>query len=44
MLFDDAARIFVAHNEPPLAFSKKAKGFVPNPVGNEYFNTVELTQ
>ncbi|MGH7318001.1 MAG: ABC transporter substrate-binding protein [Candidatus Rokuibacteriota bacterium] len=44
MIQDDVARIFVAHNEPPLGFSKKVKGFVPNPVGNEHFNTVEITQ
>ena len=42
MLHDDVARLFIANTEPPLAFSKKVKGFVPNPTGSEYFNTVEL--
>ena len=42
MIADDVARIFVANNEPPLAFSKKVKGYVPNPVGDEPFNLVTL--
>ena len=31
MIHDDVARMFIANNEPPLAFSKKVKGYVPNP-------------
>jgi peptide/nickel transport system substrate-binding protein len=42
MIKDDAARIFVANNEPPLGFSKKAKGYVPSPLDDERFNTVEV--
>jgi peptide/nickel transport system substrate-binding protein len=42
MIHDSVARVFVANNEPPLAFSKKVKGYVPNPVGDEPFNTVSL--
>jgi len=42
MIHDDAARIFAAHNQPPLAFLKKVKGYVPNPTNSEYFNTVSL--
>jgi peptide/nickel transport system substrate-binding protein len=42
MIADDVARIFVANNEPPLAFSKKVKGYVTNPVGDEPFNLVTL--
>ena len=42
MLHDDVGRLFIANNQPPLAFSKKVKGYVPNPTGAEYFNTVEL--
>ena len=42
MLHEDIARLFIANTEPPLAFSKKVKGYVPNPTGSEYFNTVEL--
>lgn len=43
MLHDDVARLFIAHNSPPLAFSKKVRGYVPNPLDDEHFNTVELT-
>jgi peptide/nickel transport system substrate-binding protein len=42
MIHDDAARIFIANNQPPLAFAKKVKGYVPNPTSTEYFNTVSL--
>jgi peptide/nickel transport system substrate-binding protein len=42
MIHDDVARVFIANNEPPLAFSKKVKGYVPNPVGDEPFNTVQI--
>ena len=42
MLHDDVGRLFIANNQPPLAFSKKVKGYVPNTTGAEYFNTVEL--
>jgi peptide/nickel transport system substrate-binding protein len=42
VLHDDAGRLFIANNQPPLAFSKKVKGYVPNPTGSERFNTVEL--
>jgi peptide/nickel transport system substrate-binding protein len=42
MLHDDAGRLFIANNQPPLAFAKRVKGYVPHPTGSEYFNTVEL--
>ncbi|MFB3818134.1 MAG: ABC transporter substrate-binding protein [Candidatus Methylomirabilales bacterium] len=42
MIHDDVARIFIAHNQPPLPFLKRVKGYVPNPTGSEYFNTVSL--
>ena len=42
MIHDDVARIFVANAEPPLAFSKRVKGFVANPTATEFFNVVEL--
>ena len=42
MIHDEAARIFIANNQPPLAFSKKVKGYVPNPTSTEYFNTVQV--
>jgi peptide/nickel transport system substrate-binding protein len=40
MIHDDVARIFVANNQPPLAFQKKVRGYVANPTGAEHFNTV----
>ena len=42
LLRDDAGRLFIANNQPPLAFAKRVKGYVPHPTGSEYFNTVEL--
>ena len=42
LLHDDAGRLFIANNRPPLAFSKRVKGYVPHPTGSEYFNTVEI--
>jgi hypothetical protein len=42
MLHDDVGRLFIANNQPPLAFSKRVKGYVPHPTGSEYFNTVEV--
>jgi len=42
MIHADVARIFIANNEPPLAFSKKVKGYVTNPVDDERFHTVEV--
>jgi peptide/nickel transport system substrate-binding protein len=42
MIHDDVARLFIANAEPPLAFSKKVKGYVANPTATEFFNTVEI--
>ena len=42
MIHDDVGALFVANNEPPLAFSKKVKGYVPSPLDDERFNTVEI--
>jgi peptide/nickel transport system substrate-binding protein len=42
MLHDDVGRLFIANNQPPLAFSKKVKGYIPNPTNSEYFNTVSV--
>jgi peptide/nickel transport system substrate-binding protein len=42
MIHDDVARIFIANNQPPLPFSKKVKGYVPNPTNSEFFNTVYI--
>ena len=40
MMFDNVTRIFVANNQPPLAFTANVEGYVPNPTGTEFFNTV----
>jgi peptide/nickel transport system substrate-binding protein len=42
MLHDDVARLFVANSQVPLVFSKKVKGYVPNPTATEFFNSVEV--
>jgi peptide/nickel transport system substrate-binding protein len=42
MIHEDVGRIFIANNQPPLAFQKKVKGYVANPTSSEYFNTVSV--
>ena len=42
MLNEDVARLFIANSQVPLVFSKKVKGYVANPTGTEFFNTVEV--
>ena len=42
MIHDKVLRVFIANNQPPLAFSAKVKGYVPNPTGTEFFNTVDV--
>ena len=44
MIHDRVLRIFIANNQPPLAFSKKVSGYIPNPTGTEYFNTVSIAK
>jgi peptide/nickel transport system substrate-binding protein len=44
LIHDRVLRIFIANSQPPLAFSKKVSGYVPNPTGNEYFNTVSVAK
>ncbi len=40
MIHDRTLRVFVANNQPPLAFLKSVSGYIPNPTSTEYFNTV----
>jgi len=42
LLHDDAARLWVVHNNTPLLFSKKVSGYVPQPVGADYYEGVVL--
>ncbi|MGB2964599.1 MAG: ABC transporter substrate-binding protein [Anaerolineales bacterium] len=37
MLHDDVARLWVAHNNTPLIFSSAVSGYVPQPVGADYY-------
>jgi len=40
LLHDDVARLWVAHNNTPLVFSSSVSGYVPQPVGADYFEGV----
>jgi len=40
LIHDKVIRIFIANNQPPLAFLANVEGYVPNPTGTEFFNTV----
>ena len=42
MLHDDAARIWLGHNNTPLIFSTKVSGYIAQPVGADYYEYVEL--
>jgi hypothetical protein len=37
---EDAKMIFMAHNETALLFSPDVRGFVPSPLGEEFYNSV----
>jgi peptide/nickel transport system substrate-binding protein len=42
LLHEDVARLFVAHSQVPLVFSRRVRGYVANPTGAESFASVEL--
>jgi ABC-type transport system substrate-binding protein len=42
LLHDDVARLWVAHNNTPLIFSSAVSGYVPQPVGADYFEGVTV--
>jgi len=44
LLHDDVARLWIAHNNTPLIFSSKVSGYVPQPVGCDYYQWVEIEQ
>ncbi len=44
LIHDRVLRVFIANNQPPLGFSKKVSGYIPNPTGTEFFNTVSLAK
>jgi peptide/nickel transport system substrate-binding protein len=37
ILHDDVARLWIAHNNTPLIFSSSVSGYVPQPVGADYY-------
>jgi peptide/nickel transport system substrate-binding protein len=44
LIHDRVLRIFIANNQPPLAFSKKVSGYIANPTSTEFFNTVSIAR
>lgn len=40
IIHDKVLRIFIANDQPPLAFTANVDGYIPNPTGTEFFNTV----
>ena len=44
LLHDDMARLWVVHNNTPLLFSNAVSGYVPQPVGADYYEFVVLEQ
>jgi len=44
IIHDRVLRVFIANNQPPLVFSKKVSGYIPNPTGTEFFNTVSISK
>jgi peptide/nickel transport system substrate-binding protein len=44
LLHDDVARLWVDHYNTPLLFSSKVSGYIPQPVGADYYEFVELEQ
>jgi peptide/nickel transport system substrate-binding protein len=44
LLHDDVARIWLVHNNTPLLFSNKVSGYIPQPVGADYYEFTVLEQ
>ncbi len=44
LLHEDVARLWVDHYNTPLLFSNKVSGYVPQPVGADYYEGVVLEQ
>jgi len=42
LLYDDVARIWIAHNNTPLIFSSTVSGYVTQPVGADYYEFVVI--
>jgi ABC-type transport system substrate-binding protein len=44
ILHDNVYRLWIAHNNTPLIFSSKVSGYVPQPVGADYYEWTVLEQ
>ena len=44
LLHDDVARLWIANNNTPLIFSTKVSGYIPQPVGADYYEGTVLEQ
>jgi peptide/nickel transport system substrate-binding protein len=44
LLHDDIARIWIGYNNTPLLFSTKISGYVPQPVGADYFEGTVIAE
>ena len=44
ILHDEVARIWIAHNNTPLIFSSAVSGYIPQPVGADYYEFVEIAK
>jgi peptide/nickel transport system substrate-binding protein len=44
LLHDDVARLWIAHNNTPLIFSNAVSGYVPQPVGADYYEGTVIEQ
>ena len=44
LLHDDVARLWIAHNNTPLIFSSAVSGYIPQPVGADYYEFVEIAK
>ena len=44
LLHDDVARLWIAHNNTPLVFASNVSGYIPQPVGADYFEFVEIAE
>jgi len=44
LLHDEVARIWVAHNNTPLIFTSSVSGYVPQPVGCDYYQWVVIEE
>jgi peptide/nickel transport system substrate-binding protein len=44
LLYEDVARVWIVHNNTPLLFSQKISGYVPQPVGADYYEGVVIEE